>query len=235
MLDNYIFESKKELRTEMKIEEDELPQDNFVISATEGNSIHHYVAANDSIEPLEHNDSMNDQLEDEHLLDFLKGLDFPDMNIYFGSRSFGVHKFKMAKSPIFKRKIYNNEEIKISKGDFKAAIETLRFLYKEEIPLYKLLDPIAALSGGIKFQVEGLKELSESCLNEIQLTDNLACVLYQNYDGLSANFTCKIEDYMFRNIDTIWKRIYESTVKRPDLLCKLIKAALLKKPENVVM
>ena len=235
MLENYDFESKQEFRTEMKIEEDELPQDSLVISATEGNSIHHTVATNDNTEPLEDNDSMTDQLEDEHLLKFLDDLDFPDFNIFFGRRSFGVHKYKLAKSPVFKRKILNNEEIKISKEDYKATVETLRFLYKEEIcPQYEILDPIAALTGGIKFEIDALKELSEKCINEIQLTDNLVCVLYQNCDGLSANLITKIENYMFSNIDTIWKcgRWYELTVKRPDLMGKLVKAALLKKPEN---
>ena len=83
-------------------------------------------------------------------------------------------------------------------------------------------------------QVICLKEVSEKCLEEIQLTEDLSCVLYESYDKLSANLISKIEDYMFSNIETICKcgRWHELIVKRPDFLCKIVKAALLRKPEK---
>ena len=128
----------------------------------------------------------------------------------------------------------NNEEIRIPKEDYKATMETLRFLYREEISGYKIIDPLAALSGGIKFELEGLKEVSEKCLEETQLTEDLSCVLYESYDKLSATLISKIEDYMFSNIETICDcgRLQELIVKRPDFLCKIVKAALLRKPKN---
>ena len=107
-------------------------------------------------------------------------------------------------------------------------------MYREEISGYKIIDPLAAHSGGIKFELEGLKELSEKCLEEIQLTEDLSCVLYESYDKLSATLISKIEDYMFSNIETICDcgRLQELIVKRPDFLCKIVKAALLRKPKK---
>ena len=229
MHENYGFED------EMEIDENKQTQDNSpVISTSEGNSAHYSGTCNDNMERDNENDSITDELEDEHLLDFLKDLDFQELNIFFGSRSFAVHKFKLAKSPVFKKMIMNNEEIRIPKEDYKATMETLRFLYREEISAYKIIDPLAALSGGIKFELEGLKEVSEKCLEEIQLTEDLSCVLYESYDKLNATLISKIEDYMFSNIETICDcgRLQELIVKRPDFLCKIVKAALSRKPEK---
>ena len=127
--------------------------------------------------------------------------------------------------------ILNDEEIRIPKEDYYAAIETIRFLYRDEIPGYVILNPVSALIGGIKYDLPGLRDLSESSVEEIQLTDKVVCNLYQFYERLSVTMVKKIEDFVFANLDQMWQcdRWCELTTLKPDLIVKLIKAALSKK------
>ena len=218
-----IGDSVEELHTEVKIEPEE---DNLMIFAIEGNSEHYEIT-----KPQDDENSVPNQVEDEPLLEFLKDLDFPELKIFIGDRSFDVHKFKLAKSPVFKQIILIGEEIKLSKDDYQAAIETLRFLYKEEIPEFRILDPVSAFLGGIKFQLKGLKDLSESSLEKIQLTETIVSNLYQHYEELNISLINKIEDFVFANLDSMVQcdRWCEVTTLRPDLNVKLLKAALSKK------
>ena len=234
---NYDFESENQLQTSFKIEPDYDPmpvESNLKISAVEGNTTYHSSATNDNMEQQNEapNDTIPEEIESEHLLDFLKDLDYSDINIYFGNHKFGVHKFFLAKSPIFKDMIDKNEDIRIEKKDHQAAIEALRYLYSVEIPDYKILNSVSGLIAGIKFELKGLKELSERCVQEMQLTETAICDIYQHYEELNGNLLEKIEDFIFTNIDTIWQcdRWCELTTLRPDIMIQLIKSALARKP-----
>ena len=99
----------------------------------------------------------------------------------------GVHRFFLAKSPFFKEMIEKDEEIKIENKYQQAAIEALRYLYKDQISQYKVFDHVNALVGGIKFELKGLKDLAEGCVEEIQLTDSTVCDMYQYYEDLNVN------------------------------------------------
>ena len=180
---NYGFENeiqkqevqKEQIQISVKTESvEELPEDesNLKISGTEGNSAHYSSTTNDNMEPA-HDNSVtpngNTSHEDENPLDFLKSLDFSDLQINLGNRNLGVHKVFLAKSPIFRQLIIKNEEIKIEEEDYQAAIEALRYLYKDINPRYEVLSFVDALIGGTMFQIKGLRKLSEEYLKNIQL------------------------------------------------------------------